>query len=255
MERINPKQMGTAREAGWLLGPVVVSYCPEESIDEMLAQARDVATAAMVEVRSCNGADSPSGDISALAAATGAGLVVLPGSLMNTVEGPRHLRAAMATARPVLLARASPGGPVITVAGAPRAGLGVMAVAADEARRLDRPFLVVHAAEGTVGGHERRLGAGECHEPEGLPWNNPAALGCDGRGSANPRSVGPVAVVLGQGMQGPPDSPGGLRRCPHRRCQQNAKDAGNSRRGAMLGPAAAPPAGTGAVVRGTHQAT
>ena len=158
MNRVNAKQMKPTRKAGWLLGPVVVSYCPEESVDETLAQARAVATAAMVEVKSCILEGAISGDVAALAAATGAGLVVLPGSLVDTADGPRRLRDAMATARPVLLARASPGGPVITVADAPRAGLGAMAVAADEARRLERPLLVVHAAEGTVGATHDDLG-------------------------------------------------------------------------------------------------
>jgi hypothetical protein len=158
MRQINAKQSKSTRKAGWLLGPVVVSYCPEESVDETLAQARDLATAAMVEVKSCTSEGAISGDVAALAAATGAGLVVLPGALMDTPEGPRRLRAAMATARPVLLARAGLGGPVITVADAPRAGLGAMAVAADEACRLDRPLLVVHAAEGTVGATNDDLG-------------------------------------------------------------------------------------------------
>jgi nucleotide-binding universal stress UspA family protein len=156
--RVNTKLMNPTRRAGWLLGPVVVSHGPEESGDEALAQARDLATAAMVEVWSCTLDSCTSGNILALAEATGAGLVVLPGSLMDTAEGPRHLRAAMATARPVLLVRASLYGPVITVADAPRAGLGAMAVAADEARRLDCPLLVVHSAEGTVGATKDDLG-------------------------------------------------------------------------------------------------
>jgi hypothetical protein len=158
MKQINPNQMEPARKAGWLLGPVVVLNYPEESVDEALAQARDLATAAMVEVESCTLDGAFSVNVSALAAASGAGLVVLPGSRMDTVEGVNRMRAAMATARPVLLARASLGGPVITVADAPRAGLGAMAVAADEARRLDRPLLVVHAAEGTVGATSDDLG-------------------------------------------------------------------------------------------------
>ena len=158
MKRINGKPMKPTRKAGWLLGPVVVSYCSEESVDEALAQARDLAKAATVDVKSCTSDRSISGNVAALATATGAGLVVLPGSLMDTAEGPRCLRTAMATARPVLLTRASFSGPVITVADAPRAGLGAMAVAADEARRLDRPLLVVHAAEGTVGATHDDLG-------------------------------------------------------------------------------------------------
>jgi hypothetical protein len=158
MKRVNGKQMKPTRKAGWLLGPVVVSYCPEDSVDEALAQARALATAARVEVKSCTLDGAISGNVAALAAATGAGLIVLPGSLMDTVEGPRRLRAAMATARPVLLTRASFGGPVITVADAPRAGLGAMAVAAEEARRLDSPLLVVHAAEGIVGATKDDLG-------------------------------------------------------------------------------------------------
>jgi len=158
MERINSKQMEIAREAGWLLGPVVVSHCPEESVDEALAQARALAAAAIVELKSCTLDDGTSDKVATLAAATGAGIVVLPGSLMNSAEGPRHLRSAMATARPVLLARASLCGPVITVADAPRAGLGAMAVAADEARRLDRPLLVVHSVEGIVGATDDYLG-------------------------------------------------------------------------------------------------
>jgi len=158
MKRVNAEPMKPTRKAGWVLGPVVVSYCPEASIEETLAQARDLATAAMVDVKSCALAGSISDNVAALAAATGAGLVVLPGALMDTLDGPQRLRAAMATARPVLLTRASVGGPVITVADAPRAGLGAMAVAADEARRLDRPLLVVHAAEGTVGATKDDLG-------------------------------------------------------------------------------------------------
>jgi len=158
MRRVNRKQLRPTRKVGWLLGPVVVSHCPEESVDETLAQARALATAAMVEVKSCALEGAISGDVAALAAATGAGLVVLPGSLMDTPDGPRRLRAAMATARPVLLARASLGGPVITVADAPRAGLGAMAVAADEACRLGCPLLVVHAAEGIVGATNDDLG-------------------------------------------------------------------------------------------------
>jgi hypothetical protein len=158
MKRVNAKEVEPTRRAGWLLGPVVVSYCSDESDDEALVQARDLATAAMVDVKPCTLNGAISGDFAALAAATGAGLVVLPGSLMDTPEGPRRLRSAMATARPVLLTRASFGGPVITVADAPRAGLGAMAVAADEARRLDRPLLVVHAAEGTVGATNDDLG-------------------------------------------------------------------------------------------------
>jgi hypothetical protein len=158
MRQIDAKQLKSTSKAGWLLGPVVVSYCPEESVDETLAQARALAKAAMVEVKSCAMEGAISDDVAVLAAATRAGLVVLPGSLMDTSEGTRRLRAAMATARPVLVARASLGGPVITVADAPRAGLGAMAVAADEARRLDRPLLVVHAAEGTVGATNDDLG-------------------------------------------------------------------------------------------------
>jgi hypothetical protein len=158
MTRVNAKQMNPTRKAGWLLGPVVVSHCPEESVDEALAQARDLATAAMVEVKSCTLDDGIFDKVAALAAATGAGLIVLPGSVMDTVEGAHWLRSAVATARPVLLTRASVGGPVITVADAPRAGLGAMAVAADEARRLDRPLLVVHAAEGIVGATNDDLG-------------------------------------------------------------------------------------------------
>ena len=158
MKRVNGTQMNPTRKAGWLLGPVVVLRCPEESVDEALAQARALATAAMVEVQSYTLDGAIPGNVAALAAATGAGLVVLPASLMDTVEGPRRLRSAMATARPVLLTRGSFGGPVITVADAPRTGLGAMAVAAEEARRLDRPLLVVHAAEGTVGATNDDLG-------------------------------------------------------------------------------------------------
>jgi subtilisin family serine protease len=245
MKRVNGKQMKPTRKAGWLLGPVVVSYCPEESVDEALAQARALATAAMVEVKSCTLDGAISGDVAALAAATGAGLIVLPGSLMDTVEGPRRLRAAMATARPVLLTRASFGGPVITVADAPRAGLGAMAVAADEARRLDRPLLVVHAAEGIVGATKDDLGPVSamslraCLETIRLRW------GVAVRDSVNPRSMGFVAVVASQGIEGSPNSPGGLRRFMHRRCHQNATDARNCQCGAMLGPAAATTAGRG----------
>jgi hypothetical protein len=158
MKRVNAKEVEPTRRAGWLLGPVVVSYCSDEIDDQALVQARDLATAAMVDVKPCTLNGAISGGFAALAAATGAGLVVLPGSLMGTVEGPHCLRSAMATARPVLLARASLGGPVITVADAPRAGLGAMAVAADEARRLDRPLIVVHAAEGIVGATHDDLG-------------------------------------------------------------------------------------------------
>ena len=158
MRQVDTNQMKPTRKAGWLLGPVVVSHSPEASIDETLAQAHDLATAAMVEVKSCTLDDCISDKVAALAAATGAGLIVLPGSLMNTVKGPHRLRSAVATARPVLLTRASFGGPVITVADAPRAGLGAMAVAADEACRLDRPLVVVHAAEGTVGATHDDLG-------------------------------------------------------------------------------------------------
>lgn len=158
MKQVNAKEVEPTRRAGWLLGPVVVSAWPDEGNDEALAQACDLATAAMVDVKSCTLDGAISGNVAALAAATGAGLVVLPGSLMDTVAGPHRLRSAMATARPVLLTRASVGGPVITVADAPRAGLGAMAVAADEARRLNRPLLVVHAAEGTVGATHDDLG-------------------------------------------------------------------------------------------------
>ena len=158
MKRVNGTHMNPTRQAGWLLGPVVVLHGPEESVDEAPAQARALATAAMVEVKSCTLDGAISGNVAALAAATGAGLVVLPASLMDTVEGSRRLRSAMATARPVLVTRGSSGGPVITVADAPRAGLGALAVAAEEARRLDRPLLVVHAAEGTVGATKDDLG-------------------------------------------------------------------------------------------------
>jgi len=158
MNRVNIKTMKPTRKAGWLLGPVVVSNCTEVTIDETFNQARDLATAAMVDMKSCTLDNAISGNVAALAAATGAGLIVLPGSVMGAVEGPHRLRSAVATARPVLISRANFDGPVITVADAPRAGLGAMAVAADEACRLDRPLLVVHAAEGTVGATKDDLG-------------------------------------------------------------------------------------------------
>jgi hypothetical protein len=158
MKQVSARHPESYRKAGWLLGPAVVSYCPGESLDDAIAQARDLAAAAMVEVHSCTSNGEIGDNTAALATATGAGIVVLPGSTVDTVEGSHRLRAAMATGRPVLLARTSFGGPVITVADAPRAGLGAMAVAADEARRLDRPLLVVHAAEGTVGATKDDLG-------------------------------------------------------------------------------------------------
>ena len=65
MTRVNAKQMNPTRKAGWLLGPVVVSHCPEESVDEALAQARALATAAMVEVKSCTLEGAISGDVAA----------------------------------------------------------------------------------------------------------------------------------------------------------------------------------------------
>jgi len=158
MKQLNARQTEPACKAGWLLGPVVVSQYPRDSMDDAIAQARDLATAASIDVWSCTFDRGIGDSVAALAAATGAGLIVLPGSPVDTVEGSHRLRAAMATGRPVLLARASLGGPVITVADAPRAGLGAMAVAADEARRLDRPLLVVHSAEGTVGATKDALG-------------------------------------------------------------------------------------------------
>jgi hypothetical protein len=82
-----------------------------------------------------------------LAAASGTGLVVLPGAIVGDVEGQQRMREAMATARPVLVTRGRLGGPVMVVADTMRASLGAMAVAADEARRLGRPLVVVHAAE------------------------------------------------------------------------------------------------------------
>jgi hypothetical protein len=162
MNRINSKQMEPSRRAGWLLGPVVVSAWPDESDDESnneaLAQAQELAMAAEVDRTSGPLDVAISDDVANFAAGIGAGLVVLSGSLVDTVEGPRRLRAAVATGRPVLVARPGHAGPVMAVADAPRAGLGAMAVAADEARRLDRPLLVVHATEGTVGATSDDLG-------------------------------------------------------------------------------------------------
>lgn len=83
-----------------------------------------------------------------LAAASGTGLVVLPGAIVAAAEGQHRLREALATARPVLVTRSRLGGPVMVVADTMRASLGAMAVAADEARRLGRPLVMVHAAEG-----------------------------------------------------------------------------------------------------------
>ena len=148
MKRINFKQEESTRRAGWLLGPVMVSYGPDQIGDEARFQAGELATAAAVEVESCAADGFISGKAAKLATARGAGLVVLPGSMVAAAEGQHNLREATATACPVLVARSRLDGPVMVVADAMRTGLGAMAVAADEARRLDRPLLVVHAAEG-----------------------------------------------------------------------------------------------------------
>jgi hypothetical protein len=99
-------------------------------------------------VKSCAADCSFSRNLASLPGARGTGLVVLPGSIVDVAEGQHLLREAMAKACPVLVARRRLGGPVMVVADTMRAGLGAMAVAADEARRLDRPLLVVHAADG-----------------------------------------------------------------------------------------------------------
>ena len=148
MKRVNFKQAEPTRRAGWLLGPVMVSYDPDETGDEARLQAGELATAAAVQVESCAADGSTFGKTANLATARDAGLVVLPGSMMAAAEGQYLLREAMATACPVLVARNRLEGPVMVVADTMRTGLGAMAVAADEARRLDRPLLVVHAAEG-----------------------------------------------------------------------------------------------------------
>jgi hypothetical protein len=148
MRQVNSKQVEPTRRAGWLLGPVMVSCCPDESGDEARSQAGALAIAAAVEVKSCAADGFISKNAADLATASETGLVVLPGSVVAAVEGQHRLRAAMATACPVLVARRQLGGPVVVLADTMRAGLGAMAVAADEARRLDRPLLVVHAAEG-----------------------------------------------------------------------------------------------------------
>lgn len=159
MKRVNAKEVEPTRRAGWLLGPVVVSYCPDESDDEALAQARDLAIAAVVDVKSFTMNGAVCGGVADVAAASGAGLVVLPSSLIATAQGWHRLREAVATARPVLVARPRLAGPVMVVADAPRAGLGTMAIAADEARRLDRLLLVIHAAEGKGGPAGDELGS------------------------------------------------------------------------------------------------
>jgi hypothetical protein len=66
MERVNGKPMKPTRRAGWLLGPVVVAYCPDEGNDEALAQACDLATAAMVDVKSCTLDGAISGNVADL---------------------------------------------------------------------------------------------------------------------------------------------------------------------------------------------
>jgi len=148
MKRVNSKQAAPTRRVGWPLGPVMVSYRPDESDDEARSQAGDLATATAVDGKSCAGNGATSGNAANLAAAGGTGLLVLPGAMVAAAEGQHRLREAMATARPVLVARSRLGGPVMVVADTMRAGLGAIAVAADEARRLDRPLLVVHADEG-----------------------------------------------------------------------------------------------------------
>jgi nucleotide-binding universal stress UspA family protein len=138
---------------------VVVARSSDASDDEVLAQAYDLAIAAVVDVKSCPIGNTNSEHIREGAAASGVGLVVLPGSLVATFEGRHRLHEAVASARPVLVAKSRfGGGPVMVVADAPRAGLGALAVAADEARRLARPLLVVHAAEGMVGVAKGELG-------------------------------------------------------------------------------------------------
>lgn len=148
MKRINFKQEESTRRVGWLLGPVMVSYGSDEIGDEARSQARDLATAGAVEVESWATEGCISGNVANLATANGSGLVVLPGSMVASAEGQQRLRESLATACPVLVARSRLGGPVMVVADTMRAGLGAMAVAADEARRLDRALLVVHAADG-----------------------------------------------------------------------------------------------------------
>jgi hypothetical protein len=148
MKRVNSKQAESTRRVGWLLGPVMVSYGSDESGDEARFQARDLATAGAVEVESWAMEGGLSSNAANLAAANGSGLVVLPGSMVVSAEGQQRMRESLATACPVLVARSRLGGPVMVLADTMRTGLGAMAVAADEARRLDRPLLVVHAGEG-----------------------------------------------------------------------------------------------------------
>jgi len=148
MKRVNSKQAESTRRVGWLLGPVMVSYGSDEIGDEARFQARDLATAGAVEVESWATEGCISSNAANLATANGSGLVVLPGSMVVSTEGQQRMRESLATACPVLVARSRLGGPVMVLADTMRTGLGAMAVAADEARRLDRPLLVVHAADG-----------------------------------------------------------------------------------------------------------
>ena len=149
MKRINFKQEESTRRAGWLLGPVMVSYGSDEIDDEARFQARDLATAGAVDVESWATEGCISGNAANIATANGSGLVVLPGSTVVSAEGQHRMRESLATACPVLVARSRLGGPVMVLADTMRTGLGAMAVAADEARRLDRPLLVVYAAGGS----------------------------------------------------------------------------------------------------------
>ena len=134
-------------QAGWLLGPILTWHCGTDDDDEGLAQARELAAAAAVDVAGVALDGLPSRSLSEAIATTGAGLVVIPASLLGSPEGQHRVREALATACPVLVARPRPAGAVMVVADPPRAGLRAMCVAADEAHRLDRCLVVAHGGE------------------------------------------------------------------------------------------------------------
>ena len=63
MTRVDAKCGIPTGRAGWLLGPVVVSYRPDQGDDEASAQARELASVAAVDLKmvSMKGAFRPGG--------------------------------------------------------------------------------------------------------------------------------------------------------------------------------------------------
>lgn len=157
MIRIDDNQLSSSHRSGWLLGPIVVLDNPADHSGEAITQASELAGAAMVDLKMVPTDSLIHEDLAVLATVMGAGLLVLPGSRLSAVENQQRLLEAVATARPVLVARTQFEGPVLVVAGSRGAGLGVMAIAADEARRLDRPLLVVHSDDPELDSMDRGI--------------------------------------------------------------------------------------------------